>query len=63
MADIYDTTFRTLVYKCSSLVLPLLNETFSEHYTGDERIVFDQNEQMIEVPEEAIKKERDENDV
>ena len=60
MADIYDTTFRTLVYKCSSLVLPLLNETFSEHYTGDERIVFDQNEQMIEVPEEAIKKEPEE---
>ena len=60
MADVYDTTFRTLVYKCSSLVLPLLNETFSEHYTGDEQIVFDQNEQMIEVPEEAIKKESEE---
>lgn len=60
MADIYDTTFRTLVYKCSSLVLPLLNETFSEHYTGDEKIVFDQNEQMIEVPEEDIKKESEE---
>ena len=60
MADIYDTTFRTLVYKCSSLVLPLLNETFSEHYTGNEKIVFDQNEQMIEVPEEAVKKESEE---
>ena len=60
MADVYDTTFRTLVYKCSSLVLPLLNETFSEHYTGDEKIVFDQNEQMIEVPEEAVKNEADE---
>ncbi len=60
MADVYDTTFRTLVYKCSSLVLPLLNETFSENYTGNEKIVFDQNEQMIEVPEEAVKKESEE---
>ena len=60
MADVYDTTFRTLVYKCSSLVLPLLNETFSEHYTGNEKIVFDQNEQMIEVPEESVKKESEE---
>lgn len=63
MADIYDTTFRTLIYKCSSLVLPLLNETFSEHYTGDEKIVFDQNEQMIEVPEEAVKKESEEKSI
>ena len=54
MADVYDTSFRTLIYKCHSLVLPLLNETFGEHYNGNEQIVFDQNEQMIETPKEPV---------
>lgn len=36
----YDDVFRTLLNDCSSLVLPMLNEVFGEHYTGKEEIAF-----------------------
>ena len=35
----YDDAFRTLVNECHELVLPLINEMFGEHYTGDEEIL------------------------
>lgn len=34
----YDDVFRTLLNDCSTLIIPLLNETFKECYTGKERI-------------------------
>lgn len=36
----YDDVFRTMLNDCSSLIIPVINEIFSEHYCGDERIVF-----------------------
>ena len=43
----YDDVFRTLLNDCSALVLPMLNETFGEHYTGKEEIIFFQNEHFL----------------
>lgn len=43
----YDDVFRTLLNDCSSLIIPLINEVFGEHYTGKERIVFSQNEHFM----------------
>jgi len=40
----YDDVFRTLLNDCSSLILPVINEIFGEHYTGSEKIVFSPNE-------------------
>lgn len=47
MSDIYDSAFRTLLNDCSKLILPLINEMFGEHYTGNERIDFYPNEHFI----------------
>ena len=33
----YDDVFRTLLNDCSSLILPVINELFGEHYTGSEK--------------------------
>lgn len=30
----YDDAFRTLLNDCPQLILPVLNDTFHEHYTG-----------------------------
>ena len=30
----YDDSFRTLLTDCSELVIPVVNETFGEDYTG-----------------------------
>ena len=43
----YDDVFRTLLNDCSKLIIPLINEVFGEHYTGNERIVFAPNEHFI----------------
>lgn len=43
----YDDVFRTLVVDCRQLIIPLLNEAFGEHYTGNEAIVFGQNEHYL----------------
>ncbi|MDO5425527.1 MAG: hypothetical protein Q4F41_17585 [Eubacteriales bacterium] len=44
----YDDVFRTLLNDCSKLMIPVLNETFGEHYTGDETILFHQNEHFLD---------------
>ena len=36
----YDDVFRTLVNDCTSLIIPVVNEVFGEHYTGEEKITF-----------------------
>ena len=43
----YDDAFRTLLNDCKSLILPVLNEAFGEHYTGRERIEFLPNEHFL----------------
>ena len=43
----YDDVFRTLLMDCSELFLPVLNESFGEHYTGKERIEFAPNEHFL----------------
>ena len=43
----YDDVFRTLLNDCSSLIIPVINEAFGEHYTGKEKIVFLPNEHFL----------------
>lgn len=43
----YDDVFRTLLNDCTSLIIPVVNEIFGEHYTGDEQVEFLQNEHFI----------------
>lgn len=43
----YDDVFRTLLNDCSSLIIPVINEIFGEHYTGEEEIVFSPNEHFL----------------
>ena len=43
----YDDVFRTLLNDCSSLILPVINEVFGEHYSGQEKIVFSPNEHFL----------------
>lgn len=43
----YDDVFRTLVNDCSPLIIPVINEIFGEHYSGQEKIVFSPNEHFL----------------
>lgn len=43
----YDDVFRTLLNDCSSLIIPVINEVFGERYSGQEKIVFSQNEHFL----------------
>ena len=43
----YDDVFRTLLNDCSSLIIPVINEIFGEHYSGQEKIVFSPNEHFL----------------
>lgn len=43
----YDDVFRTLLNDCSSLIIPVINEVFGEHFTGEEEIVFSPNEHFL----------------
>ncbi len=60
MADVfastpYDDVFRTLLNDCTNLILPVINELFGEHYTGEERIAFGPNEHFLERQDEERK--------
>ena len=44
----YDDTFRTLLNDCTDLIIPMVNEVFGEHYTGDEKVVFHKNEHFLD---------------
>ena len=35
----YDDVHRTMVNDCPQLLIPLVNEVFKEHYTGEEKVV------------------------
>ncbi|WP_191013382.1 hypothetical protein [Treponema zioleckii] len=56
MSDVYDSAFRTLINDCSRLILPLINEAFGEHYTGNEEIIFFPNEHFISQQDESEQK-------
>lgn len=43
----YDDAYRTLLEKCSTLILPVLRELFGEQFTGDETVILSQNELFI----------------
>lgn len=36
----YDDVFRTLLNDCSHLIIPVINEIFSENYSGAEKSSF-----------------------
>ena len=44
----YDDVGHTLLYDCSQLILPVINEMFGEHYDGTEKIVFQPNELYVQ---------------
>ncbi len=43
----YDDVFRTLLNDCSFLIIPVINEVFGEHYSGQEEIIFSPNEHFL----------------
>ena len=43
----YDDVFRTLLNDCSSLMIPVINEVFGEHYSGEEKLIFTPNEHFL----------------
>ena len=43
----YDDVFRTMLNDCSYLILPVINEVFDEHYSGDEEIIFAADEHFL----------------
>ena len=43
----YDDVFRTLLNDCSFLIIPVINEVFGEHYSGQEKITFSPNEHFL----------------
>lgn len=43
----YDDVFRTLLNDCSPLIIPVINEMFGEHYSGQEKIIFSPNEHFL----------------
>lgn len=55
MATIYDGAFRTILNDCRKLIIPVINEIFSESFTGEEEIQFFPNEHFIDQKDEADK--------
>lgn len=55
MANIYDGAFRTILNDCRKLIIPVLNEVFSEGYTGEEEILFLPNEHFLDRQDVADK--------
>lgn len=52
----YDDVFRTLLNDCRNLVIPLINEMFHENFSGDEEIVYYQNEHFLNQQDGEVKK-------
>ena len=55
MGNIYDGAFRTILNDCRKLIIPVINEIFSEHYTGEEDIRFFPNEHFLDQQDVADK--------
>ena len=43
----YDDAFRTMMNDCVRLLIPVINEVFGKHYSGNEKIIFRPNEHFI----------------
>ena len=43
----YDDAFRTMLVDCIRLVIPVVNEVFGKHYSGDEEIIARPNEHFL----------------
>ena len=43
----YDDAFRTMIVDCIRLVIPVINEVFGKHYSGDEEIIARPNEHFL----------------
>ena len=56
MGNIYDGAFRTILNDCRKLIIPVINEIFKEHYTGEEEIRFFPNEHFLDQQDAADKK-------
>lgn len=52
----YDDVFRTIMTDCPFLLIPLINEVFGQHYTGDEKITLLQNEHFIKLTDRKLKR-------
>lgn len=52
---VYDNVFGTMLHDCTRLIIPVVNEVFGEHYSGDEEIVFLHNEHFIAQPDGSTK--------
>ena len=48
---VYDNVFGTMLHDCTSLIIPVVNEVFGEHYSGEEEIILLHNEHFIAQPE------------
>ena len=44
---VYDDAFRTLMNECIRLLIPVVNEIFGKHYTGEEQIILQPNEHFM----------------
>ena len=55
MGNIYDGAFRTILNDCRKLIIPVINEIFKEHYTGEEEIRFFPNEHFLDQQDVADK--------
>jgi len=51
---VYDDVFRTMLDKMPKLVIPLINEVFSEHYSENEEVIALQNEHMELIDDKVI---------
>ena len=45
----YDDVFKTLLNDCTKLIIPVINEIFGEHYTGNEPISDSRNEHFLHI--------------
>lgn len=58
----YDDVFRTLLVDCTRFIIPIINEVFGEHYTGEETIIHHSDYHFIQgVNERKTKIESDSN--
>ena len=57
----YDDAFRTMIVDCIRLVIPVINEVFGKHYSGDEEIIARPNEHFLARQESGEKRITDGN--
>ena len=43
----YDSVYRTMLNDCTRLIIPVINEIFGEHFTGEEKLSFLPNEHFM----------------